>query len=73
MQPGDNPPIGLLLCTDYSDTLVRYSTEGLEDIYVSRYLLQLPSEESIRQYLLDNIQSMDENAENSEFENLSPV
>ena len=22
MQPGDNPPIGLLLCTDYSDTLL---------------------------------------------------
>lgn len=55
MQPGDNPPIGLLLCTDYNETLVKYSTEGLEDIYVGKYLLQLPSEETIRQYLIDNM------------------
>lgn len=55
MQPGDNPPIGLLLCTDYSETLVKYSTEGLEDIYVGKYLLQLPSEDTIRQYLIDNM------------------
>lgn len=55
MQPGDNPPIGLLLCTDYSETLVKYSTEGLEDIYVGKYLLQLPSEATIRQYLIDNM------------------
>ena len=55
MQPGDNPPIGLLLCTDYNETLVKYSTEGLEDIYVGKYMLQLPSEETIRQYLIDNM------------------
>lgn len=55
MQPGDNPPIGLLLCTDYSETLVQYSTEGLEDIYVGKYMLQLPSEETIRQYLIDTM------------------
>jgi len=55
MQPGDNPPIGLLLCTDYSETLVRYSTEGLEDLYVGKYMLQLPSEDTIRQYLIDTM------------------
>lgn len=55
MQPGDNPPIGLLLCTDYSDTLVKYSTEGLDDIYVGKYMFQLPKEEEIRQFLIDNM------------------
>ena len=45
----------LLLCTDYNETLVKYSTEGLEDIYVGKYMLQLPSEETIRQYLIDNM------------------
>lgn len=60
MQPGDNPPIGLLLCTDYSETLVKYSTEGLEDIYVGKYLLQLPTEETIRQYLIDNMPDQNE-------------
>ena len=66
MQPGDNPPIGLLLCTDYSDTLVQYSTEGLSDIYVGKYMLHLPSTETIRQYLIDHMpkQSEDESESN---------
>lgn len=60
MQPGDNPPIGLLLCTDYSDTLVQYSTEGLSDIYVGKYMLHLPSTETIRQYLIDHMPKQSE-------------
>ena len=60
MQPGDNPPIGLLLCTDYSDTLVQYSTEGLSDIYVGKYMLHLPSTETIRQYLIDHMPNQSE-------------
>ncbi len=60
MQPEDNPPIGLLLCTEYNETLVQYSTEGLDDIYVGKYMLQLPSTESIRQYLIDNMPAPEE-------------
>lgn len=52
MEPGDNPPIGLLLCADYGETTVRYATEGLSNVYVSQYRLQLPSEDEIRDYLL---------------------
>ena len=56
MQTDDNPPIGLLLCTDYGVTTVQYATEGLsQNLFVSKYRLQLPSEEDIKQYLLDNI------------------
>lgn len=56
MQADDNPPIGLLLCTDYGETTVRYATEGLsENLFVSKYRLQLPSEEDIRDYLIENI------------------
>lgn len=55
MEPGDNPPIGLLLCTDYGETTVRYATEGLSNVYVSQYRLQLPSEEEIRDYLLQHL------------------
>ena len=54
MQPDDNPPVGLLLCTDYGETTVRYATEGLsQNLFVSKYQLQLPSEEEIRHYLID--------------------
>lgn len=52
MQPDDNPPIGLLLCTDYGKTTVQYATEGLSDnLFVSKYRLALPSEEEIQRYL----------------------
>ncbi len=56
MQADDNPPIGLLLCTDYGETTVRYATEGLSrNLFVSKYQLQLPSEDEIRNYLMENI------------------
>ena len=56
MQADDNPPIGLLLCTDYGVTIVQYATEGLsQNLFVSKYRLQLPSEDDIKQYLLENI------------------
>ncbi|MCR4873376.1 MAG: PDDEXK nuclease domain-containing protein [Bacteroidales bacterium] len=55
MQPDDNPPVGLLLCTDYGETTVRYATEGLsQNLFVSKYQLQLPSTEELRRYMLEN-------------------
>lgn len=55
MQPDDNPPIGLLLCTDYGKTTVQYATEGLADsVFVSKYRLQLPTEQDIENYLEEN-------------------
>lgn len=60
MQADDNPPIGLLLCTDYGETTVRYATEGLsQNLFVSKYRLQLPSEEEMRQYLLESTTEAD--------------
>jgi len=60
MQADDNPPIGLLLCTDYGETTVQYATEGLsQNLFVSKYRLQLPSEEEIRQYLLESATEAD--------------
>ena len=60
MQADDNPPIGLLLCTDYGETTVQYATEGLsQNLFVSKYRLQLPSEEEIRQYLLESTTEAD--------------
>lgn len=60
MQVDDNPPIGLLLCTDYGETTVQYATEGLsQNLFVSKYRLQLPSEEEMRQYLLESATEAD--------------
>ena len=60
MQEDDNPPIGLLLCTDYGETTVQYATEGLsQNLFVSKYRLQLPTEEEMRQYLLESATEQD--------------
>ena len=60
MQADDNPPIGLLLCTDYGETTVQYATEGLsQNLFVSKYRLQLPSEKEMRQYLLESATEAD--------------
>lgn len=60
MQSDDSPPIGLLLCTDYGETTVRYAIEGLsQNLFVTKYQLQLPTEEEIRSYLLENISEED--------------
>lgn len=44
----ENPTIGILLCADKNDAVVRYTLpEGEKQIFASRYKLYLPSEEEI--------------------------
>jgi predicted nuclease of restriction endonuclease-like (RecB) superfamily len=48
----ENPAIGILLCADKNDTVVRYTLpEGQQQIFASRYRLQLPSEEDLAEEL----------------------
>lgn len=52
MQPDDNPPIGILLCTDKGDTLVKYATAGLDpNLFVLKYMVELPSEEELKKFI----------------------
>ena len=52
MQPDDNPPIGILLCTEKGDTLVKYATAGLDpNIFVQKYMIELPTEEEIKEFI----------------------
>ncbi len=52
MNEGDNPPIGIVLCADKSDTLVRYTLpEGNNQIYAAKYLPYMPTEEELRREL----------------------
>ena len=46
---GDNPTLGLILCTDKNDTVARFVL-GKDDqqIFASRYKLHLPTEEELR-------------------------
>ncbi|MDR0970977.1 MAG: PDDEXK nuclease domain-containing protein [Bacteroidales bacterium] len=55
MQKDDNLPIGILLCTEKGDTLVKYATAGLDpNIFVQKYMVQLPSEEEIKKFITKN-------------------
>lgn len=48
MSEGDNPPIGIILCAQKNESLVRYATGGLpQQIFVSKYLVNLPKEEEL--------------------------
>ncbi len=49
-QPGDNPTLGLILCTEKNQIMVKYSmlSEG-KQIFASKYKLYLPNEESLKE------------------------
>jgi hypothetical protein len=47
---GDNPTLGLILCTDKNDTVVKYTLGPQQSpkIFASRYKLYLPTEKELR-------------------------
>ena len=52
MSEGDNPPIGIILCSDKDDELVRYSTAGMDDrLFVSKYLVKLPEKQVLENFM----------------------
>jgi predicted nuclease of restriction endonuclease-like (RecB) superfamily len=56
MTKGDNPPVGLLLCTEKGNTQVKYALAGLDkNIFVKKYLVELPNEKTIKEYISKEI------------------
>ena len=52
MNEGDNPPIGIVLCADKSDAIVKYTLpEGNRQIFASKYFTYLPTEEELKREL----------------------
>lgn len=46
---GDNPTIGIILCSETDEDIARYSVlHGNEQLFASKYKLYLPSEEELR-------------------------
>ena len=44
----DNPTIGIILCTDKSETMVKYSVlQESQQIFTSKYKTVLPTEEEL--------------------------
>jgi len=52
MSDGDNPPIGIVLCSDKDDALVEYATAGMDDhLFVSKYLVELPDKKVLENFI----------------------
>lgn len=57
MQPGDNPPIGILLCTRKGKKMVEYALAGMDNnLFVSTYMLQLPDKKTLEEFLLKQLE-----------------
>ena len=51
--PGDNPTVGLILCTDKDATVVKYSVlSESKQLFASQYRLVLPTEEELRREIV---------------------
>jgi len=52
MADGDNPPVGLLLCTGKDQALVQYATASIDNrLFVSKYEVALPSRQALEKFL----------------------
>ena len=55
MHDGDNPPVGILLCTKAGKKMVEYALAGMDNnLFVSTYLLQLPDKSVLEKFIKDN-------------------
>ena len=71
MNEGDNPPIGIVLCADKSEQVVKYTLpEDNNQIFASKYKLYLPTEEEFKKELnLENYVKKDDSLEDNSLTN----
>ena len=56
MSEGDNPPVGILLCSQRDRTLVEYALAGMDNgLFVSKYQLELPRKEDMQRFLEEQV------------------
>jgi len=59
MTSGDNPPVGILLCTQKDNPLVEYVLAGMDNqLFVSKYQLELPRKEDMQRFLAEKIKEV---------------
>ncbi len=57
MHNGDNPPVGILLCTKKGKKMVEYAIAGMSNhLFVSTYMLQLPNKKSLEGFLIKQLE-----------------
>ncbi|MCI5120807.1 MAG: DUF1016 family protein, partial [Candidatus Electrothrix sp. AUS4] len=59
MTEGDNPPVGILLCTQKDHALAEYALAGMDNrLFVSKYQLELPQKEEIQCFLAEKMREV---------------
>lgn len=59
MVEGDNPPVGILLCTDKGSEMVEYALSGMDNqLFVSTYMLHLPDKKKLQEFILKEMENM---------------
>lgn len=62
--PDDHPTIGLILCADKNEAMVRYVLDDkAKQIFASRYQFQLPSEDVLRDEIKRELEELDAGSE----------
>lgn len=60
MVPGDNLPVGILLCTNAGKEMVEYATTGIDEkLFISQYMLKLPSKKELEIWLRNELNKME--------------
>lgn len=55
----DNPPVGILLCTDKDEEHVEFATAGMDDkVFVSKYLVALPGKKELEQFIKKELKKL---------------
>jgi predicted nuclease of restriction endonuclease-like (RecB) superfamily len=63
MTEGDNPPVGILLCTDNNHALAEYALAGMDNqLFVAKYQLELPKKEEMQRFIDEQLKEVTEDA-----------
>lgn len=56
MNQGDNPPVGILLCTRKGKKMVEYALAGMDNnLFVSTYMLTLPDTKQLENFIINEL------------------
>ena len=65
MTEGDNPPVGILLCTEKNHALAEYALAGMDNqLFIAKYQLELPKKEEMQRFIDEQIVAFGETHEN---------
>jgi hypothetical protein len=65
-RPDENNTVGILLCTDKNETVVKYTLGNNKSVFASEYKLHLPTEQELIQAIEEEKQILEINSENEE-------